>query len=58
MTEEYFEEICGLCGKCKMVHDDPLTNLGNPGFVCKECEEKRDMVFSKWTDPREDEEME
>jgi len=39
--DEYFEEMCWICGQVKLVHDDERTNLGNPGFICKECEDER-----------------
>lgn len=49
-----FEEKCHICGKYKMVHDDMMTNLGNPGFVCDECERKRDRVLCELFKPEED----
>ena len=42
---EEFEEVCHLCGRVKLVHDDMMTNLGDPGFICQECEVRRDRVL-------------
>ena len=49
MEDEYFEEVCHLCGRVKMVHDDMMTGLDNPGFICKECEETRDRILGELT---------
>lgn len=35
---EEFEEYCWRCGQIKMVHVDPRTNFGDPGFICDDCE--------------------
>ena len=43
--EDSFKEICGVCGKWKIVHDDPMAiNHDDPEFICNECEEKREGV--------------
>ena len=52
--EEWFEEKCCLCGKYKMVHDYMMTNLGNPAFVCNDCEEKRARIFEEWVEDNKD----
>ena len=39
--EEWFEEVCWLCRKAKLVHSDECTTYADPGFICKECEDKR-----------------
>ena len=36
--DEQFEEVCHVCGQIKMVHVDMNTNLGNPGFICDDCD--------------------
>ena len=38
---EQFEEVCHVCGHVKIVHVDMSTNLGNPGFICDDCDHRR-----------------
>lgn len=38
----WFEEVCGVCRRVRIVHDDPETNLDNPGFICLKCQEDRE----------------
>lgn len=33
-----FVEVCGSCKQEKYVHNDPCTNLSNPGFICDACD--------------------
>lgn len=40
--DEWFEEVCGTCQKVKLVHDDERDTLGNPGFICEQCENNRE----------------
>ena len=42
LYEEWFEEVCGTCNKVKLVHNDMRDTLGDPGFICEECETKRE----------------
>lgn len=39
--DEWFEEICWICQNIKLVHNDEKTSLEDPGFICEECENKR-----------------
>lgn len=39
--DEWFEEVCWICEKGKLVHNDERTGHDNPGFICKECEDSR-----------------
>ena len=41
LYEEWFEEVCGTCNKVKLVHNDIRDTLGDPGFICRKCEENR-----------------
>ena len=40
-NDEWFVEVCGTCQKIKLVHDDIRETLGDPGFICKKCEDNR-----------------
>lgn len=44
----WFEEVCGVCQQTRIVHDDPHTNLGNPGFICSGCQEDRNRCEGMW----------
>ena len=35
---DWFYEVCWICGKEKLVHNDMNSDLGNPAFICKKCE--------------------
>ena len=41
LYEEWFEEVCGTCNKVKLVHNEIRDTLGDPGFICRKCEENR-----------------
>ena len=45
----WFKEVCGVCGQIRNVHDDPDTNLGNPGFICFRCQEERHRLQNRQT---------
>ena len=47
---EWFEEVCGVCGQIKHVHDDLDTNLGNPGFICFKCQQERNRLQNRQTE--------
>ena len=40
-VDEWFEEVCWVCEKVKLVHDDERATMIDPGFICKKCEEER-----------------
>lgn len=39
--DEYFEEVCWMCRKVKMVHDDCRSSYD---FICMDCEK----VIEEW----------
>ena len=41
LYDEWFEEICWICEKEKLVHLDERATLVDPGFICRKCEENR-----------------
>ena len=41
LYDEWFEEVCGTCQREKLVHVDMRDTLGDPGFICRKCEEDR-----------------
>ena len=41
LSNNWFNEICWICGKEKLVHDDVKTSLNDPGFICEDCENDR-----------------
>ena len=41
LYDEWFEEVCGTCQREKLVHVDMRDTLGDPGFICRKCEENR-----------------
>lgn len=41
LSDEWFEEVCGTCQREKLVHVDMRDTLGDPGFICRKCEEDR-----------------
>ena len=34
----WFYEVCWICEKEKLVHNDMSTSHENPGFICSKCE--------------------
>jgi len=41
LCDEWFEEVCWVCDKVKLVHDDERATLIDPAFICEDCEEER-----------------
>ena len=36
--DEWFYEVCWICGKEKLVHNDMNSSYVNPTFICQKCE--------------------
>lgn len=34
----WFYEVCWICGKEKLVHNDMSTSYEDPAFICSKCE--------------------
>ena len=49
MYDGWFEEVCGVCQQIRNVHNDPNTDLGNPGFICLRCQEEQNKLDNRQT---------
>ena len=38
LSNKWFGEVCWVCCKVKMVHNDEQCTLVDPGFICEKCE--------------------